>query len=308
MTDESLAARADAVRRFSRLYTQRIGALDEGYLDTSYPLAAVRVLFELGERHQAIAADLARDLRLDAGYLSRLVNRLRRDGLVHRQPAEADRRQSVLSLTAAGQDLFDRVTRRSRDDIAALLATMPETDQRRLVDALGTAGRLLDDAQPAPIVVLRDHRPGDMGWVVQAHGALYAAEYGWDARFEALVAGIVAHFLREFDPARERCWIAERDGAPVGCVFVVREDDDTAKLRLLLVDPAARGGGLGRTLVRECLRFARDAGYRRMTLWTNDVLVGARRIYAAEGFAITERTPHVDFGAPMVGEQWELAL
>lgn len=266
MPNDSLADRADMVLRFSRLYTQRIGALDEGYLDTAYPLAAVRVLFELGERDQAIAADLARDLRLDAGYLSRLVARLRRDGLILRQPAEGDRRQSVLSLTGAGRDLFDAVTHRSRDDITALLAVMPETDQRRLVEALGTAGRLLDVSQPAPVVVLRDHRPGDMGWVVQAHGALYAQEYGWDARFEALVAEIVAQFLRQFGPTREHCWIAERDGAPVGCVFVVCEDDDTARLRMLLVDPSARGSGLGRTLVRECLRFARAAGYRRMTL------------------------------------------
>lgn len=308
MNDPQLAGRAQAVRRFNRLYTQRIGVLAEGYLDTTWPLAAVRIVFELGDRGEAIAADLARDLSLDPGYLSRLVNRLRREGLTDRRPAARDRRQSILSLTDRGREVFATVDRRSREEIGSLLASMPETDQRRLVEALGVAGRVLGDAHPAPIVVLREHRPGDMGWVVQAHGALYADEFGWDARFEALVAEIVAGFLRTFDPVWERCWIAERDGVPVGCVFVVRQDDEAAKLRLLLVDPSARGGGLGRTLVQECIRFARAAGYRRLVLWTNDVLIGARRIYEAEGFSVTEQTPHADFGPPMVGELWELAL
>jgi len=308
MIDDRIARRAAAIRRFNRLYTQRIGILEEGYLDTDYPLAAVRLVFELGDRGEAIAADLARELNLDPGYLSRLVNRLRRDGMLSRRPAPRDRRQSVLSLTDRGREVFEMVNRRSQDDIGSLLTSMPEADQRRLVEALGVAGRLLGDVYPAPVVVLREHRPGDMGWVVQAHGALYADEFGWDERFEALVAEITAGFLRAFDPARERCWIAERDGSPVGCVFVVRQDDEVAKLRLLLVDPSARGGGLGRTLVRECIRFARAAGYRRMVLWTNDVLIGARRIYEAEGFSITDQTPHADFGKPMVGELWELAL
>jgi len=308
MNDDRIARRAAAIRRFNRLYTQRIGILEEGYLDTDYPLAAVRLVFELGDRGEAIAADLARELNLDPGYLSRLVNRLRRDGMLGRRPAPHDRRQSVLSLTDRGREVFETVNRRSQEEIGALLASMPEADQRRLVEALGVAGRLLGDVYPAPVVVLREHRPGDMGWVVQAHGALYADEFGWDERFEALAAEIVAGFLRTFDPAWERCWIAERDGIPVACVFVVRQDDEVAKLRLLLVDPSARGGGLGRTLVRECIRFARAAGYRRMVLWTNDVLAGARRIYEAEGFSITERTPHADFGKPMVGELWELAL
>jgi len=307
VNDSHLAHRAQAVRRFSRLYTQRIRVLDERYLDTAYPLAAVRTIFELGERGMAIAADLARDLGLDPGHLSRLVNRLQRDGLVERRATAHDRRQSVLSLTDRGRALFDTVNRRSQEEISALLATLPEADQRRLVQSLGAAAEVLGGRQP-PIVVLREHRPGDMGWVVQAHGALYATEYGWDERFEALVAEIVAHFLRTFDPARERCWIAERDGVPVGCVFVVRQDDDVAKLRLLLVEPAARGCGLGRTLVRECIRFARDAGYGRLVLWTNDVLVAARAIYESEGFRLVGQAPHADFGKPMVGETWELTL
>ncbi|MDQ3654098.1 MAG: helix-turn-helix domain-containing GNAT family N-acetyltransferase [Chloroflexota bacterium] len=308
MTDDRIAHRAQAIRRFNRLYTQKIGVLEEGYLDTAYPLAAVRLVFELGDRGEAIAANLARDLSLDPGYLSRLVNRLRREGLIERQAAPYDRRQSVLSLTDRGREVFEAVNQRSQEEIGSLLESMPETDQRRLVEALGVAGRLLGEAHPAPVIVRREHRPGDMGWVLQAQGALYADEFGWDARFEALVAEIVAGFLHTFDPAWERCWIAERDGIPVGCVFVVRQDDDTAKLRLLLVDPSARGGGLGRTLVRECVRFARAAGYRRLVLWTNDVLIGARRIYEAEGFSITEQTPHADFGKPMVGELWELVL
>lgn len=307
MNDPQLAGRAQAVRRFNRLYTRRIGVLAEGYLDTPWPLAAVRIVFELGDRGEAIAADVARDLSLDPGYLSRLINRLRREGLIERRAAAHDRRQSVLTLTGRGREIFETVNQRSQDDISALLASMSDGDQRRLVQSLETAAGVLGDRQ-TPVVVLREHRPGDMGWVVQAHGALYAEEFGWDARFEALVAEIVAGFLRQFDPARERCWIAERDGIQVGSVFVVRQDDETAKLRLLLVDPSARGSGLGRTLVRDCVRFARGAGYGRLVLWTNDVLAGARRIYEAEGFQITEQTPHMDFGIPMVGELWELAL
>ncbi len=307
VTHTQLANRAQAVRRFNRLYTQRIGVLAEGYLDTAYPLAAVRIVFELGDRGEAIAADLARDLSLDPGYLSRLVNRLRREDLIERRAAPHDRRQSVLSLTDGGREVFETVNQRSQDDISMLLGSMSEGDQRRLVKSLGVVAEVLGDRQP-PVVVLREHRPGDMGWVVQAHGALYAEEFGWDARFEALVAEIVAGFLRHFDPARERCWIAERDGIQVGSVFVVAQSAEVAKLRLLLVDPSARGSGLGRTLVQECVRFARAAGYGRLVLWTNDVLLGARRIYEAEGFQITEQTPHTDFGVPMVGELWELAL
>lgn len=308
MNDTQLAHRAQAIRRFSRLYTQRIGVLGEGYLDTAYPLAAVRIIFELGDRGETIAAGLARDLKLDPGYLSRLVNRLRRDGLIARASGAHDRRQSVLSLTDRGRELFDTVNRRSQEEISALLRTLPEVDQRRLAESLGVAARLLGGGQPAPVVVIREHRPGDMGWVVQAHGALYSGEFGWDARFEALVAEIVAGFLHTFNPAQERCWIAERDGDQVGCVFVVRQDDEVAKLRLLLVDPSARGSGLGRMLVRECIRFARAAGYRKMMLWTNDVLVGARHIYESEGFQLVETAPHSDFGKPMTGETWELEL
>jgi len=307
---DNIVQRANAIRAFNRLYTQTIGVLQEGYLDTSYPLAAVRIIFELGEREQAIAADLGRDLNLDQGYLSRLVQRLKRDHVIARRPAEHDRRQSVLSLTKHGQAVFDHVNARSEHDFVTLLEAMPERDQRELVNSLQSAGRLLGgpEVHRAPVTVLRDHRPGDMGWVVQAHGAIYAREFGWNARFEALVAEIVAGFLRAIEPARERCWIAERDGAPVGSVFVVRHTDEIAKLRLLLVDPAVRGHGLGRTLVRECIRFASSSGYQRLMLWTNDILSGARHIYETEGFALVERTPHSDFGPPMMGETWELVL
>jgi DNA-binding MarR family transcriptional regulator/GNAT superfamily N-acetyltransferase len=310
MIDECVNRRAATVRQFNRFYTEKIGVLKEGYLDTPYPLAALRILFEIGDRRHACAADLARDLDLDQGYVSRLTNRLTRDGVITSPPAEHDRRQMILSLTTHGQGLVDEAAQRSQEEIGELLAPMPEPDQQRLVESLQTVARLLGApaAQSTPVIVLRSHQPGDMGWIVEAHGAFYARHHGWDARCEALAAEIVAEFLRTFDPERDRCWIAERDGVRVGSVVVMRQDDETAKLRLLLVDPAARGLGLGRTLVRECIRFARSAGYRRLVLWTADVLTTARHIYEAEGFRLISQRPQPDFGPEMIGETWELVL
>jgi DNA-binding MarR family transcriptional regulator/N-acetylglutamate synthase-like GNAT family acetyltransferase len=305
-----LATRADSVRAFNRFYTQKIGVLDEGYLDTGYPVAALRVVFEIGQRGQAIAAGLARDLDLDQGYVSRLVKRLRRDGLVDTAPSPIDRRQAVLSLTDEGQSLFARIDQRSTADATALLAPLPGADQARLVAALREARQLLGDASPAPppMVILREPRPGDFGWIVEAHGVLYHREHGFDARFEATAAEVVAAYLRAHDPERERWWIAERDGERVGCVGVTRGSESVAKLRLLLVDPGARGHGLGRTLVRECMRFARDAGYRTLTLWTVDVLAAARHIYASEGFRLVHAEPYDGFGRAVMSETWDLAL
>lgn len=307
MSDASLQHRIAAVRRFSRFYTRIIGALQEGLLESRFSLAEARVLYELAQRIGITAKELSRELDIDPGYLSRILQRLEQDGLIARVVSEADKRQSLLSLTDAGRTAFAPLDERSREHIGALLASLPEPAQASLVGAMGTIEQLLGSARPRPWL-LRQHRPGDIGWVVSRHGALYAQEYGCDARFEALVAKVAGAFLAAHDQARERCWIAECDGVNVGSVFVVRESDELARLRLLLVEPAARGLGIGRRLVQECLNFARAAGYRRMTLWTNDVLVAARAIYQQVGFRLVASAPHQNFGPPMVGEDWELEL
>ena len=303
----ALRQRVAAVRRFSRCYTRVIGALQDGLLGSRFTLAEARVLYELAQRDDLTATELGRELELDAGYLSRILQRFERDGLLTREPSAADRRQSLLSLTEAGRDAFAPLDARSRDEVGALLARLPEPAQASLVTAMQRIETLLGASRPAPWL-LRQHRPGDIGWVVARHGALYAEEYGFDARFEALVARVAGEFLAQHDPTRERCWIAEHDGVSVGSVFLVRKSDQEAKLRLLLVEPAARGLGIGRRLVSECLGFAREAGYRRVTLWTNEVLVAAQAIYRQEGFRLVASAPHRDFGPPMVGEDWELDL
>ncbi len=306
MANSGLPHRIAAVRRFSRTYTRVIGALREGLLDSGFTLAEARVLYELAQRDDLTAAELGRELEVDAGYLSRILQRFERDGLLSRVPSPTDRRQALLSLTDAGHDAFAPLDARSRKEVGALLARLSEPAQASLVTAMGRIETLLG-ASRAPWL-LRQHRPGDIGWVVSRHGALYAEEYSFDARFEALVARVAGEFLAQHDPARERCWIAERDGANVGSVFLVRKSDDEAKLRLLLVEPAARGLGIGRRLVTECLGFAREAGYRRITLWTNEALVAARAIYQQAGFQLVAGAPHRDFGPPMVGEDWQLDL
>ena len=298
------------VRAFNRFYTGVIGVLAEGLLHTPYSLTEARVIFELAQREETEVATLRRELGLDAGYLSRILAKVEADGLVVRQQSTVDARRQVARLTAAGRKVFATLDSRSSRDIAALLARLDEPDKRRLLAAMGTVRRLLGTPAEArgpgeargP--VLREPGSGDLGWVVQRHGELYATEYGWDATFEALVARIVADFVDHRDPARERGWIVEVDGAPVGCVFCVRADEQTAKLRLLLVDPSARGMGLGTRLVEECLAFARSAGYRRITLWTNDVLVQARRLYERAGFRLVRRDPHRSFGHDLVAEVW----
>jgi DNA-binding MarR family transcriptional regulator/N-acetylglutamate synthase-like GNAT family acetyltransferase len=308
MADSSaLSQRVAAVRRFSRAYTRIIGVLQEGMLDSRFTLAEARVLYELAERGVLTATELGRELELDAGYLSRILHRFEHDGLLVREPSETDRRQNMLSLTEAGRDAFAPLDARSREEVGALLARLPEPAQASLVTAMQRIAALLGASRPAPWL-LRQHRPGDIGWVVARHGALYAEEYGLDARFEALVARVAGEFLAQHDPARERCWIAEHDGVNVGSVFLVRKSDQEAKLRLLLVEPAARGLGIGRRLVGECLGFARETGYHRVTLWTNEVLVAARAIYQQAGFRLLTSAPHRDFGPPMVGEDWELDL
>jgi DNA-binding MarR family transcriptional regulator/GNAT superfamily N-acetyltransferase len=307
MADQARDSQIRAVRRFNRFYTRRIGVLGESQLGSPFTLAEMRVLYELAQADRSSAAKLSRELGLDPGYLSRILARFERDGLLSRTAAPRDGRQQHLSLTKAGRAAFATLDRRSQGEVGALLEPLPPDARDRLVGAMSTIERTLRGPDPEP-VSLRPHRPGDMGWVVHRHGVLYAEEYGWDPTFEALVAEVTAQFIRAFDSAREQCWIAERDGAVVGSVFLVRQDDAVAKLRLLYVEPFARGLGLGGRLVDECIGFARSAGYRTVTLWTNSVLAAARRLYEARGFRLVRSEPHRSFGHDLVGETWERRL
>ena len=295
------------VREFNRFYTATIGVLGDGLLRTPYSLTEARVIFELAQRDETEVAELRRTLELDAGYVSRILARFAADGLVDRGRSATDGRRQVIRLTGAGRDAYRLLDERSRAEIQRLLDGLPAADQRRLLQAMSTIRGLLSRSG-APEVVLREPRPGDLGWVVARHGELYADEYGWDAGFEALVAGIIADFTRAHDPARERAWLAEVDGERVGCVFCVRDDESTARLRVLLVEPDARGLGVGGRLVAECVRFARSAGYRRMVLLTYDVLAAARRIYQRAGFTLVNAQPVHHFGHDLVEQEWALDL
>src|SRR5882757_3111102 len=298
-----------AVRAFNRFYTRKLGVLDQQLLKSPFSLSEARVLYELAHREDPAAKEIGIELGLDAGYLSRIVQKFDDDGLLTRKPLPSDRRQYRLGLTARGRQAFAKLERSSRDDVADMLAALPRGDSGRLIAAMAVIERLLGaSGVSAPPAILRDPRPGDMGWVVQSHGAFYASEYGFDSSFEGLVAEIAAKFLTSFDASRERCWIAEVDGARVGSVFLVRHGDDVAKLRLLLVDPAGRGQGLGRRLVAECVAFARARGYRKITLWTQSILVAARKIYQDAGFMLVASEPHRSFGQSLIGETWELEL
>ena len=299
----------DAVRRFNRYYTRRIGVLQAGLLGSPYSLPQARLLYELGKRGHCTATGLGSELDLDPGYLSRLLHGLKRQGLVHGERSKQDARQTQLSLSAKGRKAYSQLDSRSRAEVASMLAKLPGRDQARVVDAMQAVETLLEkQSTEQKQIVLRPHRPGDIGWVVHRHGALYAEEYGWDERFEALVAGIAKDFVEKHDPSRERCWIAESNGETVGSVFLVKKNNITAQLRLLLVEPKARGRGLGRRLVEECIAFARAKGYRRLVLWTQANLDAARRIYKALGFELRKKEPHQSFGVRLVGEYWELEL
>jgi len=307
-------ARIAALRRFNRFYTQRIGVLDEGLLASTFSLAQVRVLYELahpGSTGQGgpTATELSARLGLDEGYLSRIVRGFETSGMLRRRPSAGDARRQLLALTGKGRAAFAPLDRRSHDRAGALLDALAAGDQRRLVAAAATIERLLgaQPAMPQPIA-LRAPRPGDIGWVVQRHGELYSREYRYDAQFEALVAAIAARFVQCFDARHERCWIADCGGANVGSVFVARQSSGVAKLRLLLVEPEARGRGLGARLVGECIRFARRAGYRSMVLWTQSELAAARRVYQQAGFRCTRRQGHHSFGRDLVAETWRLEL
>ena len=307
--DSQIERQVEAARRFTRFYTRHMRVLDRHLLDSPYSLSEARVLYELAHREDATATELGAELGLDAGYMSRILAGFERQGLIEKRRSDTDGRSSRLRLTPKGQDAFADLNARSRDQNTAMLRDLGGDDRQDLIDAMETIQELLHARPPrrAPYI-LRPHRPGDLGWIVQSHAALYAREYGWDGTFEGMVAEIVAKFAREYDPARERCWIAERDGANVGSVVLVKEDDTTARLRLLLVEPGARGLGIGHRLVEECLAFARACGYSKVTLWTNDILHAARRIYQQAGFRLVDEHAHHSFGKDLIGQTWELDL
>jgi DNA-binding MarR family transcriptional regulator/GNAT superfamily N-acetyltransferase len=302
------ADRIAAIRAFNRFYTARIGALRDGLLATAHPLPEARLLFELGQHEATDVADLRRALDLDAGYLSRLLARLEEQRLARRERSPDYCRRQRVALTAPGREAFRTLDERSAAEIGALLDGLREEDRVRLLRALDTVREVLDGAPRPEPFVLRPLEPGDLGWVVHRHGVLYAEEYGWDGTFEALVARVVADYAERRDPRRETGWIAEVAGRPAGCVLCMRRDERTAQLRCLLVEPAARGMGVGARLVDECLRFARRAGYEEITLWTNDVLAEARRIYERAGFALVGEEPHASFGHDLVGQTWSRPL
>ncbi|HJP92207.1 MAG TPA: helix-turn-helix domain-containing GNAT family N-acetyltransferase [Pyrinomonadaceae bacterium] len=299
----------DAVRRFNRFYTRQIGVLRESWPDSPFSLAEVRVLYELAHHDDLTAATLRSELGLDRGYLSRMLQSFEHRGLVKKTRSATDARQSHLALTAKGRKVFAPLNTRSQDEVGAILNKLSATEQKALIEAMQTIERLLGH-KPEPRVpyILRSHHPGDMGWIVHRHGVLYSQEYGWDENFEALVAQITSDFIKNFDAKRERCWIAERESEIVGSVFLVSKSKTVAQLRLLLVEPKARGLGIGKRLVDECIRFARQKGYRKIVLWTNDVLKAARHIYQEAGFKLVREESHHSFGHDLVGQNWELTL
>jgi DNA-binding MarR family transcriptional regulator/N-acetylglutamate synthase-like GNAT family acetyltransferase len=305
-TDQSI----HAVRAFNRFYTRQIGVLREGLLKSPFSLTEVRLLYEIAHRKQSTATELCQELGLDPGYVSRILGKLEQRGLVRRSASQSDARQSLLGLTAKGRGTFFALDARQSTEVAAMLRPLSPTGRSRLAQAMHAIENLLG-ARPEPKTpyVLRAHQPGDMGWVVHRHGVLYAQEYGYDEHFEALVAEIAAKFIQHFDSKRERCWIAEKDGEIVGCVFLVKKSKTVAKLRLLLVEPSARGMGIGKRLVDECLRFARQVGYKKMVLWTQSELPAARHIYQQAGFRLLEEKPHRSWGRDdLVSQIWALKL
>jgi DNA-binding MarR family transcriptional regulator/GNAT superfamily N-acetyltransferase len=296
------------VRAFNRDYTRRIGVLSEGLLGSPYSLTEVRVMYEIANRAGITAAELAQALHLDRGYLSRILKGFEAKKLLSREASADDARRQHLRLTPAGKRVFAPLERRSQQQVRTMLSALEDNRRRTVLEAMSVIQSAFTVPAAQSEVYFRTHRPGDMGWVVERHGSLYYREYGWNEQFEALVAEIAAEFIRKFDASRERCWIAERDGRRVGCVFIVAKNRSTAKLRLFLVEPEARGLGLGHALVDECVRFARAVGYRRVVLWTQNILVAARHVYAGAGFKRTARERHHSFGHDLVGETWELEL
>jgi DNA-binding MarR family transcriptional regulator/N-acetylglutamate synthase-like GNAT family acetyltransferase len=307
MSDGELGESIAAVRRFNRFYTKRIGVLRDTW--RPFSLTEARVLYELTQRDRASASDLIEQLGIDAGYLSRILRRFQQHQLIRKETSRADARRSHLSLTARGRKAFAPLEARSNRDVRAMLsALMPARQQGLLAAMREIEDALQPDGKAGPDYVLRAPRPGDFGWVVARHATFYFEHYGWREPFEGMCAQIVADFANNSDPKRERCWIAERKGQTVGAIFLVRETDEIARMRLLLVEPSAQGLGIGAALVDACIAFAREAGYRRMTLWTHQVLTAARKLYESKGFTLTESKPHASWGVPVVGETWDLDL
>ena len=298
-----------AIRGFSRFYTRKLGIIEPKLLASPWTLQEARIIYEIAQHDSCTATDLVQTLGLDAGFLSRTLQALQRRQIVARKPSKADRRANELALTAKGRAAFAELERRSRDEVGALLAGLDDRERSAIVHAMSVIEQVLaPPAQKPAGFLLRSHHPGDIGWIVSRHGAIYAQEYGWDISFEALAAEITAQFLKSYNPAREQCWIAEIGGEPVGSIFLVRASDDVAKIRLLLVEKKARGLGVGRALVEQCLRFAKDAGYSSITLWTQSILVAARGIYRGAGFQCIKQEKHHSFGVDLVGETWEREL
>ncbi|WP_257000206.1 bifunctional helix-turn-helix transcriptional regulator/GNAT family N-acetyltransferase [Neobacillus jeddahensis] len=303
--------RIQAVRHFNRFITRHIGALREGLLHSPYSLTESRILFEIANNDNPTASNLTQQMGLDAGYLSRILAQFEEKGLLYKERSLKDARQRILKLTAEGVKAYAKLNERSNIEIAELLRELSDSEQQQLINAMKTVEGLISKNESFTFsgpYFLRQHEPGDMGWVVHKHGILYSQEYGWDESFEALVSQIVADFINNYNPKRERCWIAEMNGEIVGSIFVVEGSADTAKLRLLIVDPKARGVGLGSQLVEECINFSRRAGYKKLVLWTNSILKEARHIYQKKGFILVDEEKHHSFGQDLVGETWELLL
>jgi DNA-binding MarR family transcriptional regulator/GNAT superfamily N-acetyltransferase len=308
MAESIIHKQVNAIRAFNRFYTRKIGVLD-GMASSPFSLAEARVLYELANRRQPTATSIGKELGLDAGYMSRMLRDFDRRKFVTRERSKTDGRQRFLSLTSKGRSVFAPLNARSNRDVAAMLEELSPTERNKLVDSMQTVGRLLGGiAEAKTSYLLRPHQPGDMGWIIHRQAILYADEYGWDGSYEALAAEIVAQFIKNYDPKREHAWVAEKDGERVGAVFVARESEQIAKLRLLHVEPQARGLGIGKRLVEECIRFARRAGYEKMTLWTQSILHGARHIYKTAGFEVVHEEKHHSFGKDLTAETWELNL
>ena len=308
-SEHDLATDVAAMRRFTRFFTRQLKVIEPKHLHTSFSLPEARVVYELAQRSPLSPGQLAKDLDIDAGQLSRLLQGLERREVITRTNVASDKRQIDIALTAKGRDAFADLNSRSEAVVEQQLKTLDHAARARVVGAMARIEReLTSEDGKRPVALLRTHRVGDIGWIISRHGAIYHHEYGWDISFEQLVAEIAAQFLKSYNPARERCWIAEVDGEPVGTVMLVKASDTLAKLRLLIVEPSARGLGIGRALTNECLRFAREAGYTRMTLWTQSILVAARSIYRAAGFQLIKEEPHHSFGHDLIGETWERDL
>ena len=309
MVVNEIHQRIETVRRFNRFYTKKIGVLHEGLLRSPFSLTEARVIYELAHHEKTTATELCNELGLDAGYLSRILRSFKKRSLIKKQFSQTDGRQNLLSLTERGKEAFATLNTRSRNEVGAMLSDLSTENQHRLVNAMCTIEGLLGARTEHKVpYLLRPHQVGDMGWVVHRHGLLYAEEYGWDEQFEALVASIVAKFIQHYNPKQERCWMAEMEGEIVGSVFLVKQSKTIAKLRLLLVEPKVRSLGLGTRLVNECIRFARQMGYRKIVLWTNSVLHAARHIYEKTGFRLVRQEPHHSFGHDLIGQTWELEL